>query len=73
MNAPLPQIAPETESQILDALDKFLDRDVRPHVMRLEHADEYPHDIVEGMKDLGLFGAIIPEEYGGLGLPATTY
>jgi alkylation response protein AidB-like acyl-CoA dehydrogenase len=73
MTAPQATISFETEAQILDALDKFLERDVRPHVLRLEHADEYPHEIVEGMKELGLFGAIIPEEYGGLGLPATTY
>jgi alkylation response protein AidB-like acyl-CoA dehydrogenase len=73
MNAQPATVSAETEAQILDALDKFLERDVRPHVMPLEHADEYPHEIVEGMKALGLFGAIIPEEYGGLGLPATTY
>ena len=63
----------DDERQILDAIDKFLDRDVRPHVMALEHDDEYPIDMVEGMKELGLFGAIIPTEYGGLGLPTTTY
>ncbi len=63
----------ETENQILDAIDKFLRREVEPHAMALEHADEYPGDMVEGMKELGLFGAIIPEEYGGLGLPVTTY
>jgi len=63
----------EDERQILDAIDKFLDRDVRPYVMALEHDDEYPIDMVEGMKELGLFGAIIPAEYGGLGLPTTTY
>ena len=68
-----PTITADDERQILDAIDKFLDRDVRPHVMALEHADEYPTDMVEGMKELGLFGAIIPAEYGGLGLPTTTY
>ena len=73
MNATLPAISREVEETILDAVDKFLERDVRPHVLRLEHADEYPHEIVEGMKELGLFGAIIPEEYGGLGLPSSTY
>ena len=46
----------DDERQILDAIDKFLDRDVRPHVMALEHADEYPTDMVEGMKELGLKG-----------------
>jgi len=73
-SAPRPvSIDPDDERQILDAIDKFLDRDVRPYVMALEHADEYPFEMVEGMKALGLFGAIIPEEYGGLGLPTTTY
>ena len=59
--------------QILEAVDKFLVREVDPHVMALEHADEYPVDMVEGMQRLGLFGCIIPEEYGGMGLPITTY
>ncbi len=63
----------EVETQIIDAVDKFLVREVEPHVMALEHADEYPADMVEGMKELGLFGSIIPEEYGGLGLNVTTY
>jgi len=61
------------EAMILDAIRKWLDRDVRPHVLRLDHADEYPHEMVEQMKELGLFGATIPTEYGGLGLSATTY
>ena len=63
----------EIETQMLDAIDKFLTREVDPHVMKFEHADDYPADMVEGMKELGLFGAIIPEDYGGLGLPVTTY
>ena len=71
MNA-APQ-TPEVEAEILDAVDKFLARDVRPYVLDFEHADRYPEDMVEKMKALGLFGAIIPEEYGGLGLPVTTY
>jgi len=63
----------EEDTMMLDAIRKWLDRDVRPHVLRLEHADEYPHEMVEQMKELGLFGATIPAEYGGLGLSATTY
>lgn len=63
----------EEDAMILDAINKWLDRDVRPHVLRLEHADEYPIEMVEQMKELGLFGATIPQEYGGLGLSATTY
>jgi len=65
--------AQEQERMILDAIDKWLDRDVKPHVLKFDHADEYPHEMVEQMKELGLFGATIPEEFGGLGLPAATY
>ncbi|MDJ1016744.1 MAG: acyl-CoA dehydrogenase family protein [Paracoccaceae bacterium] len=65
--------AREQEQMILDAIEKWLERDVRPHVLKFDHADEYPHEMVEQMKELGLFGATIPEEYGGLGLSATTY
>ncbi|MDP6709075.1 MAG: acyl-CoA dehydrogenase family protein, partial [Alphaproteobacteria bacterium] len=53
--------------------NKWLDRDVRPHVLELEHADTYPEEMVQQMIELGLFGATIAEEYGGLGLPASTY
>ncbi len=63
----------DADAELLDAVEKWLSRDVRPHVLRLEHADEYPHGMVEQMKELGLFGATIPVEYGGLGLSATTY
>ena len=58
---------------ILDAIDAFLARDVKPHVHRLEHDDIYPEAIVAHMRELGLFGATIAPEYGGLGLPCTTY
>ena len=65
--------ANEQEAQMLDAIERWLERDVRPHVMRLEHADEYPSEMVEQMKAMGLFGATIDTAYGGLGLSATTY
>ncbi|MEM7098181.1 MAG: acyl-CoA dehydrogenase family protein [Pseudomonadota bacterium] len=58
---------------ILDAVDKFLAKDVAPYAKALELADEYPQDIVEKMKALGLFGATIATEYGGMGLSASTY
>ena len=58
---------------ILDAVDKFLARDVAPFAKELELKDEYPADIVEKMKALGLFGATIGQQYGGLGLSAATY
>ena len=61
------------ETQILDAIWRWLERDVRAKVHALEHDDVYPEEMVEQMKKLGLFGATIPQEYGGLGLPAGTY
>ena len=63
----------ESESQILDSIDRFLETEVRPVVHRLEHDDIYPAEIVEKMKVLGLFGAIIAPEYGGLGLSTRIY
>jgi alkylation response protein AidB-like acyl-CoA dehydrogenase len=73
MDTHAPAQQAEFEADILDAIEKWLARDVRPHVLKFDHADEYPHEMVEQMKELGLFGATIPQEYGGLGLSATTY
>ena len=70
------QDAAELEEQdrlILDSVDRFLERHVRPVAMQLEHDDIYPQDIVDRMKEMGLFGAVIPAEYGGMGLRAQTY
>jgi alkylation response protein AidB-like acyl-CoA dehydrogenase len=61
------------ESLILDSVERFLARDVAPYARKLEAEDTYPEDIVTAMKELGLFGAVIPEAYGGLGLPPSTY
>ena len=61
------------DSQIHDAIAKWLERDVRPKAHELEKKDEYPEAMVEQMKVFGLFGATIPQEYGGLGLPAASY
>ncbi len=61
------------EIALLDSIERWLERDVRPRVMALEHDDIYPHEMVEQMKELGLFGATIAPEYGGLGLKASTY
>ena len=66
-------ITREDERQLVDTVKKWLDRDVRDKVLELEHADDYPHEMVEQMKALGLFGATIGQEYGGMGLPAGTY
>jgi alkylation response protein AidB-like acyl-CoA dehydrogenase len=58
---------------ILDAVERFLERDVAPYAHRLEHDDVWPAEIVEKMRELGLFGATIAPEFGGLGLSCTTY
>jgi alkylation response protein AidB-like acyl-CoA dehydrogenase len=50
-----------------------VDKEIIPHAQALEHADEYPSDIVAGMREMGLFGLTIPEEYGGLGESLLTY
>ncbi|MBV9860159.1 MAG: acyl-CoA dehydrogenase family protein [Alphaproteobacteria bacterium] len=68
-----PPTDPEQDKLILDSVARFLERDVKPHVHALEHDDIYPAEIVERMKQLGLFGATIAADYGGLGLSATTY
>ena len=59
--------------QILDAIDRWLEREVRPHVAKFEHEDIWPAEMVEQMKALGLFGATISPQYGGLGLSAALY
>ena len=59
--------------EMLTALRKWLDNEVRPVELELEHGDIYPTDLVEQMRDFGLFGATVPTEFGGLGLPATAY
>ena len=51
----------------------FVDKEILPHVAALERDDEYPTDIVEGMREMGLFGLMIPEEHGGLGESLLTY
>jgi alkylation response protein AidB-like acyl-CoA dehydrogenase len=63
----------EMEAQILDTIDRWVEKDVRPIALHFDQADEYPLELVEQMKELGLFGATISQEYGGLGLSAATY
>lgn len=61
------------QEQLLEAIDRWLEREVRPVVKEYDHADRWPAEIVAQMKDLGLFGATVGADYGGLGLPAKTY
>ena len=63
----------EQEALILDSIERFIARDVKPVAHELEAADAYPSEIVEKMKELGLFGATVAPQYGGLGLTAVTY
>jgi alkylation response protein AidB-like acyl-CoA dehydrogenase len=59
--------------EIIQAVREWVEREVYPVASDFEHADEFPEPLVEQMKELGLFGVTIPEEYGGLGLDLTTY
>ncbi|MGC1342537.1 MAG: acyl-CoA dehydrogenase family protein [Candidatus Binataceae bacterium] len=61
------------DRDIVAAVREFVEREVIPFASELEHRDEYPHAMVAAMKQLGLFGATIPVEHGGLGLAFATY
>jgi alkylation response protein AidB-like acyl-CoA dehydrogenase len=63
----------DVQRSILETVREFVDKEIIPHAQRLEHADEYPADIVEGMREMGLFGLTIPEAHGGLGESLLTY
>ncbi len=61
------------DQEIIDSIERWAERELKPIAKKFDHADEYPLEIVEQMKELGLFGATILPEYGGLGLSASTY
>ncbi len=61
------------QAHLLATIDRWLERDVKPVVKDHDHADRWPAKIVAQMQELGLFGATVGVEYGGLGLPATAY
>src|SRR5829696_6690569 len=63
----------DIQQEILSTVRSFVDKEIIPHAQALEHSDEYPTDIVEGMKEMGLFGLTLPEQYGGLGESLQTY
>jgi len=63
----------DIQEEILKTIRQFVDEQIIPVATELEHKDEYPTEIVEGLKELGLFGLMIPEEYGGLGESLLTY
>ncbi|HEY6778934.1 MAG TPA: acyl-CoA dehydrogenase family protein [Thermoleophilaceae bacterium] len=68
----LPDLTSE-QRDVLAVVRDFVERSVKPVAADLERADEYPHELVAQMKELGLFGVTIPEEHGGTGLDLTTY
>jgi len=63
----------DIEQQVLTTIDKWVEKELRPIAREFDQADQYPTELVEQMKALGLFGATIDEQYGGLGLSASTY
>ncbi len=63
----------DVQIEILNAVHEFVDNEIIPVAQELEHTDTYPTEIVEGMKEMGIFGLVIPEEYGGLGESLLTY
>jgi alkylation response protein AidB-like acyl-CoA dehydrogenase len=63
----------DVQEEILSTVRTFVDKEIIPHAQELEHSDTYPSEIVDGMKEMGLFGLTIGEEYGGLGESLLTY
>ena len=63
----------DVQRSILETVREFADKEIIPHAQQLEKADEYPADILAGMREMGLFGLTIDEEYGGLGESLLTY
>jgi len=67
----LQTVTDETTGQLIDTVRRFVQEKLIPAEEKVQESDELPQDIVDGMKELGLFGLTIPEEYGGLGLGMT--
>jgi len=63
----------EFQTEIIATVRQFVDREIIPNAQALEHADIYPQEIVDQMREMGLFGLMIPQEYGGLGESLLTY
>jgi alkylation response protein AidB-like acyl-CoA dehydrogenase len=63
----------DEQQAITEMVRQFADEQILPNAEHFDHEDEFPGAIVEQMKELGLFGVTIPEEYGGMGLDLTTY
>lgn len=61
------------QRDIIAAVREFVDKEVLPHASAFDHADEFPEEMVKALREMGLFGITIPEQYGGLGLDLLTY
>src|SRR5262249_47195365 len=73
MDSPVNSIDKADEAQLLATIDRWVEREVAPRVKEFDHADRWPAELVEQMKELGLFGATVSPDYGGLGPPARTH
>ena len=63
----------QDQKDFQEAIRAFVDKEIIPVARDMEHSGEYPTAIVEHMKEMGLFGMTIPEEFGGLGVDMTTF
>src|SRR5512132_3578321 len=63
----------DEQQAIVEMVRNFVDKEIIPVAEEFDHEDKFPEAVVEQMKELGLFGVTIPEEYGGMGLDLTTY
>jgi len=63
----------EIQTEMIATVKQFVEKEVIPHAAELERGDTYPQELVDQMREMGLFGLMIPEEYGGLGESLLTY
>ena len=73
VDAPSFEEKTDIQKEITEMVRSFVDNEIIPVAEEYDHEDKFPEPIVEQMKELGLFGVTIPEEYGGMGLDLTTY
>ena len=73
VDAPTFEEKTDIQKEITAMVHSFVDNEIIPVAEEYDHEDKFPEPIVEQMKELGLFGVTIPEEYGGMGLDLTTY
>ena len=66
-------LAEDDDAALLDSIDRWVEREIRPIVREYDHADRYPDHLIGQMREMGLFGATVSTDYGGLGLSASTY